>query len=54
MTRIGDAIRSPKFAIVLPPELAIGTTVMMLFLCIFASSFALVRLRKLEPAMVFR
>ena len=28
--------------------------ILMLFLCIAASSFALLRLRKLEPAMVFR
>jgi putative ABC transport system permease protein len=54
VTRLADKIRSPKFAIILTPELAVGTTVMMLVLCIVASSFALVRLRKLEPAMVFR
>lgn len=54
VTRMADAIRSPKFAIVLPPEMAIATTVGMVLLCAVASSFALVRLRKLEPAMVFR
>jgi putative ABC transport system permease protein len=54
VTRIADAIRSPKFALVLPPELAVGTAIGMLFLCTLASSFALLRLRKLEPAMVFR
>jgi putative ABC transport system permease protein len=54
VTRIADAIRSPKFAIVIPPELAVGTTLAMVALCTVASSFALVRLRKLEPAMVFR
>jgi putative ABC transport system permease protein len=54
VTRIADAIRSPKFAIVLPPQLAIGTTLAMVALCTLASSFALIRLRKLEPAMVFR
>jgi putative ABC transport system permease protein len=54
VTRIADAIRSPKFAIVLPAPLALGTVVAMLVLCTVASSFALLRLRKLEPAMVFR
>jgi len=54
ITRIADAIRSPKFGIVISPTLAVGTTIMMLVLCILASSFALIRLRKLEPAMVFR
>ncbi len=54
VTRIADAVRSPKFAILLPPAMAVGTTVGMVILCTVASSFALVRLRKLEPAMVFR
>jgi len=54
VTRISDAIRSPKFAIVLPPALAGATVLAMLVLCTLASSFALIRLRKLEPAMVFR
>ncbi len=54
VTRVADGIRSPKFAIIITPTLAVGTTLMMIVLCIVASSFALVRLRKLEPAMVFR
>ncbi|APR77841.1 ABC transporter, permease protein [Minicystis rosea] len=54
VTRVADAVRSPKFAIIITPALALGTTFMMLVLCVMASSFALVRLRKLEPAMVFR
>ena len=54
ITRVANAIRSPKFAMIIEPELAVATTILMLFLCIAASSFALVRLRKLEPAMVFR
>jgi len=54
VTRISDAIRSPKFAIVLPPALAGATVLAMVILCTLASSFALIRLRKLEPAMVFR
>jgi putative ABC transport system permease protein len=54
VTRIADAVRSPKFAIILPPAMAVGTTIAMVLLCAVASSFALIRLRKLEPAMVFR
>lgn len=54
VTRIADVVRSPKFAIIIPPALALGTTIAMIALCTLASSFALVRLRKLEPAMVFR
>jgi putative ABC transport system permease protein len=54
VTRVADAIRSPKFAIIITPALAVGTTIVMIVLCIVASSFALARLRKLEPAMVFR
>jgi putative ABC transport system permease protein len=54
VTQVANAVRSPKFGILISPTLAIGTTIMMVFLCIGASSFALLRLRKLEPAMVFR
>ncbi len=54
VTQVANAVRSPKFGILISPTLALGTTVMMVFLCIAASSFALLRLRKLEPAMVFR
>jgi putative ABC transport system permease protein len=54
VTRIADAVRSPKFAIVIPPEMVVVTTAAMVLLCVLASSFALLRLRKLEPAMVFR
>ena len=54
VTSIANAIRSPKLGILIGPELALGTTALMILLCILASSFALLRLRKLEPAMVFR
>jgi putative ABC transport system permease protein len=54
VTQIAGAIRSPQLAVILPPEMLIGTTVGMVLLCIFASSLALFRLRNLEPAMVFR
>jgi putative ABC transport system permease protein len=54
VTQVANAVRSPKFGILLSPELAIGTTFLMVALCVVASSFALIRLRRLEPAMVFR
>lgn len=54
VTQIASAARSPNLAIQLPPELLLGIVVVMLFLCLSASSLALLRLRRLEPAMVFR
>lgn len=54
VTRMAEAIRSPKLAVILPPQLLLGTTLLMTVLCITASSLALVRIRKVEPAMVFR
>jgi putative ABC transport system permease protein len=54
VTTIANAIRSPKLGILIGPELALGTAALMIVLCVMASSFALFRLRKLEPAMVFR
>jgi putative ABC transport system permease protein len=38
----------------LPPQLVFGSIVVMCVLCVLASSLALLRIRKLEPAMVFR
>jgi putative ABC transport system permease protein len=54
VTQVANAIRSPKFALILPPKLLLAMPAAMIVLCILASSLALVRLRKLEPAMVFR
>ena len=54
ITQLANAVRSPNFAMVVSTQLVVGTTVVMVILCIVAASFALVRLRKLEPAMVFR
>ncbi len=54
VTRMAAGIRSAKLALVLPPWLTAGTLVVMVGLCIFASSLALIRVRKVEPAMVFR
>ena len=35
-------------------SLTIGTIVVMIVVCVTASSLALLRIRKVEPAMVFR
>jgi len=54
ITIIADAMRSPKLALVLPWPVFVGTPVLMVLLCGLASLLALSRVRKLEPAMVFR
>lgn len=54
VTRMAAGIRSPQLALVLPPWLTIATVFAMIALCAFASSLALLRVRKVEPAMVFR
>lgn len=51
---LARGIRSPELAVILPPWLVLGTPVLMLTVCIAASMLALLRLRGLEPAMVFR
>lgn len=48
------AISSPRLPLSLPPSLMAVTLGGVILLCVFASSLGLVRLRKLEPAMVFR
>ncbi|MDP3279103.1 MAG: ABC transporter permease [Deltaproteobacteria bacterium] len=54
VTRMSEGIRSANLALVLPPQLFLGTAVGMVVLCVFASSLALLRVRKVEPGMVFR
>lgn len=51
---MASGIRSAQLAMNLSPELFGGTAIAMLLLCTSASSLSLLRLRKLEPAMVFR
>jgi putative ABC transport system permease protein len=51
---MANGIRSAQLAMNVSPALFGGTVVAMLGLCVFASSLSLLRLRKLEPAMVFR
>jgi ABC-type antimicrobial peptide transport system permease subunit len=54
VTFVASKIRSPTLAMILPGELLIGTTIVMILMCIIASGLALLRLRKVEPGMVFR
>lgn len=54
VTRMAAGMRSAKLTLVFPPALTIGTVVGMTLVCIFASSLALLRIRRVEPAMVFR
>jgi len=54
VSQMAKGIRSAKLALSLPPVMTIGTAILMILLCVFASSLALLRLRRVEPAMVFR
>lgn len=51
---LAKGIRSPELAVILPPWLVFGAPVLMLGVCVAASFLALLRIRGLEPAMVFR
>jgi putative ABC transport system permease protein len=54
VARMAAGIRSAKLTLVFPPALTIGTVVGMTLICVVASTLALLRIRKVEPAMVFR
>jgi putative ABC transport system permease protein len=54
VTRMAEGIRSANLALVLPWWMWAGSYVFMLALCVVASSLALVRVRNVEPGMVFR
>jgi putative ABC transport system permease protein len=54
VTRMAEGIRSPNLVLVLPWWMYAGTFVFMAALCVVASSLALVRVRSVEPGMVFR
>jgi putative ABC transport system permease protein len=49
-----NAIRGPENPLFLPPWLIGATVVGMIVICVTASSMALLRVRAIEPAMVFR
>ncbi|MBK8256527.1 MAG: FtsX-like permease family protein [Polyangiaceae bacterium] len=51
---MANGIRSAQMALNLSAPLFGATVILMLLLCIFASTLSMLRIRKLEPAMVFR
>jgi putative ABC transport system permease protein len=54
ISRVAAGVRSPTMIMILPPEGFGATALFMLVLCMLASSLSLLRLRKVEPAMVFQ
>jgi putative ABC transport system permease protein len=54
VAQMAKGIRSAKLALILPPQLTFGTVGVMIVMCVVASTLALLRIRKVEPAMVFR
>ena len=54
VTGMANGMRSAKLTLIFPPALTIGTVLGMMLVCMFASSLALLRIRKVEPAAVFR
>jgi putative ABC transport system permease protein len=54
VTLCAVVLRSPKMALQLPWQLTAGTFIVMFFVCTLASFLGLLKLRKVEPAMVFR
>jgi putative ABC transport system permease protein len=49
-----QGMRNPQLTPVLPPEAFVITAAVMVLVCLAASLLSLLRLRQLEPAMVFR
>ena len=54
VTLMADGMRSPQMALLLPWQAFAATPVLMTLLCGLASLLALMRIRKVEPGMVFR
>lgn len=54
VTQIAEGMRSAALSLVLPWWMYAGSFAAMVVLCIAASSLALLRVRSVEPAMVFR
>jgi putative ABC transport system permease protein len=52
--RVAIATRSAQIAMQLPPVLLLSTAGIAVLMCIVASSVAVLRVRAIEPAMVFR
>ncbi len=54
VTQIALAMRTPSLALNIFPGLVIGTVIGVILLCLFASLLALLRVRNVEPGIVFR
>jgi putative ABC transport system permease protein len=54
VARMVEGIRGPELPMALPVWLMAGTVVCMVVICVTASIMALMRVRAIEPAMVFR
>jgi putative ABC transport system permease protein len=54
VTRMAEGIRSANLTLVLPWWMWAGSYVFMAVLCVLASTLALIRVRNVEPGMVFR
>ena len=52
--RVAVATRSAQIAMQLPPALLLATGGVAVIMCVVASSVAVLRVRAIEPAMVFR
>lgn len=53
-TNMAEGIRSANLVLVIPPELVFGSYGIMALICVIASSLAVLRVRNIEPGMVFR
>jgi len=54
VTFIAEKIRTPELAVIIPGQLIAVVPVVMAAVCVLASTLALQRLRKLDPAVVFK
>jgi putative ABC transport system permease protein len=54
VTRISGGIRSAQLQMFVPPQMTLITWALMIGMCVAASTLALMRIRKVEPGMVFR
>jgi putative ABC transport system permease protein len=52
--RVASATRSAQIAMQLPPGLLLAVALVGIVMCVVASSLAVLRVRAIEPAMVFR
>jgi putative ABC transport system permease protein len=54
VTNVVEGIRNPLLVPIIPHYVIYAAPLVMVVLCLFASTLALMRIRRLEPGMVFR